>query len=118
MDNLVRDLDAELQFVYCRFAALLEQMPHARMKRNNYRPNKFIIESTSILDVLNKGPIDQYLKDARGNSHRKALLCAAYASTKRDETIAAEFMQVIDRTCAYSTIEKKKKMKRDLPLSL
>jgi hypothetical protein len=29
MDNLVKDLDAELHFVYCRVAALLEQLPDA-----------------------------------------------------------------------------------------
>jgi hypothetical protein len=31
MDNLVKDLDAELHFVYCRIAALLEQLPDASM---------------------------------------------------------------------------------------
>jgi hypothetical protein len=46
------------------------------------------------LGALKKGPIDQYLNDARGNSHKKALLCAAYASTRRDENVAAEYMQV------------------------
>ena len=30
IDNLVKDLDAELHFVYCRIAALLEQLPEAR----------------------------------------------------------------------------------------
>ncbi|CAF0806939.1 unnamed protein product [Adineta steineri] len=73
MDNLVKDLDAELHFVYCRIAALLEQTPDA--------------------NAIKKGPIDQYLTDARGNSHKKALLCAAYASTRRDENLAAEYMQ-------------------------
>jgi len=29
MDNLVKDLDAELHFIYCRIAALLEQLPDA-----------------------------------------------------------------------------------------
>jgi len=29
MDNLVKDLDAELHFVYCRVVALLEQLPDA-----------------------------------------------------------------------------------------
>ena len=29
IDNLVKDLDAELHFVYCRIAALLEQLPDA-----------------------------------------------------------------------------------------
>jgi hypothetical protein len=46
------------------------------------------------LGALKKSPIDQYLNDARGNSHKKALLCAAYASTRRDENVAAEYMQV------------------------
>jgi len=46
------------------------------------------------LGALKKGPIDQYLNDARGNSHKKALLCATYASTRRDENVAAEYMQV------------------------
>ncbi len=46
------------------------------------------------LGALKKGPIDQYLNEARGNSHKKALLCAAYATTRRDENIAAEYMQV------------------------
>jgi hypothetical protein len=46
------------------------------------------------LGALKKGPIDQYLNDARGNSHKKALLCAAYASTRNDENVAAEYMQV------------------------
>ncbi len=31
IDNLVKDLDAELHFVYCRIAALLEQLPDASM---------------------------------------------------------------------------------------
>ncbi|CAF2892388.1 unnamed protein product [Rotaria sp. Silwood2] len=73
IDNLVKDLDAELHFVYCRVVALLEQISDAR--------------------ALKKGPIDQYLNDARGNSHKKALLCATYASTRRDENVAAEYMQ-------------------------
>ncbi|CAF3330500.1 unnamed protein product [Rotaria sp. Silwood1] len=73
IDNLVKDLDAELHFVYCRVVALLEQISDAK--------------------ALKKGPIDQYLNDARGNSHKKALLCAAYASTRRDENVAAEYMQ-------------------------
>jgi len=46
------------------------------------------------LGAIKKGPIDQYLNDARGNSHKKALLCAAYATTRRDEDAAAEYMQV------------------------
>jgi hypothetical protein len=46
------------------------------------------------LGAIKKGPIDQYLSDARGNSHKKALLCAAYATTRRDEDVAAEYMQV------------------------
>jgi len=46
------------------------------------------------LGAIKKGPIDQYLNDARGNSHKKALLCAAYATTRRDEDVAAEYMQV------------------------
>lgn len=46
------------------------------------------------LEALKKGPIDQYLNEARGSSHKKALLCAAYASTRRDENLAAEYMQV------------------------
>jgi hypothetical protein len=46
------------------------------------------------LGALKKGPIDQYLNEARGNSHKKALLCAAYATTRRDENVAAEYMQV------------------------
>lgn len=46
------------------------------------------------LGALKKGPIDQYLNDARGNSHKKALLCAAYATTRRDETVGAEYLQV------------------------
>ena len=46
------------------------------------------------LGALKKGPIDQYLNEARGNSHKKALLCAAYATTQHDENAAAEFMQV------------------------
>jgi hypothetical protein len=48
---------------------------------------------------LKKGPIEQYLNDARGNSHKKALLCAAYASTRGDENVAAEFMQVNVKIC-------------------
>ncbi|CAM2697277.1 unnamed protein product [Rotaria socialis] len=73
IDNLVKDLDAELHFVYYRVVALLEQIPDAK--------------------ALKKSPIDQYLSDARGNSHKKTLLCAAYASTRTDENIAAEYMQ-------------------------
>ncbi len=46
------------------------------------------------LGAIKKGLIDQYLNDARGNSHKKALLCAAYATTRRDEYVAAEYMQV------------------------
>jgi hypothetical protein len=46
------------------------------------------------LGAIKKGLIDQYLNDARGNSHKKALLCAAYATTRRDEDVAAEYMQV------------------------
>ena len=32
MDNLIKDLDAELHFVYCRVAALLERIPEARKR--------------------------------------------------------------------------------------
>jgi hypothetical protein len=46
------------------------------------------------LGALKKGPIDQYLNEARGNSHKKALLYAAHATTRSDENIAAECMQV------------------------
>ena len=67
MDNLIKDLDAELHFVYCRVAALLERK---------------------------KGSLEQYLTEARGNSHKKALLCAAFASVRPDEAIATEHMQV------------------------
>lgn len=63
MDNLIKDLDAELHFIYCRVAALLENS------------------------------IDQYLNEARGNSHKKALLCAAFASVRQNETMANEYMQ-------------------------
>ena len=48
----------------------------------------------SIVGGLKKGPMDQYLNDARGNSHKKALLYAASASIRRDEDIATEYMQV------------------------
>jgi hypothetical protein len=53
------------------------------------------------LGALKKGPIDQYLNDARGNSHKKALLCAAYASTRQDENAAAEYMQVNAKIMIY-----------------
>ena len=33
LDNLVKDLDAELHFAYCRVAALLEQIPDASRTR-------------------------------------------------------------------------------------
>ena len=33
LDNLLKDLDAELHFVYCRVAALLEQFPEASKTR-------------------------------------------------------------------------------------
>jgi hypothetical protein len=46
------------------------------------------------LGTLKKGSIEQYLNDARGNSHKKALLCAAYATTRHDENLAADYMQV------------------------
>lgn len=49
------------------------------------------------IGALKKGPIDQYFNDARGNAHKKALLCAAYASTRNDENVAAEYMQVSSR---------------------
>ncbi|CAF1268835.1 unnamed protein product, partial [Didymodactylos carnosus] len=71
--NLIKDLDAELLFIYCRVISLLEQLPEARM--------------------IKKGPIEQYLNEAKGNSHKKALICAAYASTRRDEKMAADYMQ-------------------------
>lgn len=45
-------------------------------------------------ESIKKGSIEQYLTDARGNSHKKALLCAAYASTRHDEHLAGEYMQV------------------------
>lgn len=45
-------------------------------------------------ETIKKGPIEQYFSDACGNSHKKALLCAAYACTRHDENIAAEYMQV------------------------
>ena len=50
-----------------------------------------------VVGALKKGPIDQYLNDARGNSHKKALLCAAYATTRKEEDAAAEYMQVCSR---------------------
>ena len=93
LDNLLKDLDAELHFVYCRVAALLERIPDASTTRCPLAHSSNLI-SNGFLGALKKGPIDQYLNDARGNAHQKALLCAAHASAQRDEARAAEFMQV------------------------
>ena len=54
------------------------------------------------LGALKKGPIDQYLNEARGSSHKKALLCAAYATTRSDENVAAEYMQVSFLDCTIN----------------
>lgn len=91
IDNLVKDLDAELHFVYCRVAALLEQLPDARKR---LLPLLIDVYDVAYLGALKKGPIDQYLNEARGNAHKKALLCAAYATSRKDENAAAEYMQV------------------------
>lgn len=70
----------------------MEQIPDARKIQISYL--NIIIILYINLGALKKSPIDQYLNDARGNSHKKALLCAAYASTRHDENTAAEYIQV------------------------
>lgn len=49
-------------------------------------------------ESLKRGPFEQYISEARSNPHKKALLCAAFASVKRDDESAAEYLQVIHQT--------------------